>query len=236
VFDAVKSSSREPVAPLGLSAELPDEPPLSLSERAYRVIRDRLVMLDIRPGAPINEEQLGSSLGMGRTPVREALKRLEHERLVVAYPRRGTFATEVNITDLAHISEVRQQLEPVAAGRAARRATALERTALARLMDELNERARSDAGADALLRLDVRVHRALYAASHNPYLEDTLVRYDNLATRIWCLFAGRLPGMAGHVVEHGPLLSAVIDGDEDKAAALAADHVAGFEREIRALL
>ena len=67
-------------------------------------------MLDIRPGSPINEDQLSASLGMGRTPIREALKRLAHERLVVAYPRRGTFATDVNITDLAHISEVRQHL------------------------------------------------------------------------------------------------------------------------------
>ena len=66
---------------------------LSLAERAYRAIRDRLVMLEIRPGAPINEEQLGQSLGVGRTPVREALKRLQYERLITTYPRRGTFAT-----------------------------------------------------------------------------------------------------------------------------------------------
>ena len=85
----------------------PQVNPPSLAEQAYRFIRDRLVMLDIRPGSPINEEELGTALGMGRTPIREALKRLESERLVVAYPRRGTFATDVNISDLAHISEVR---------------------------------------------------------------------------------------------------------------------------------
>src|SRR5690242_16705671 len=80
----------------------------SFAERAYEIIRDRLVMLEIRPGAPINDDQLGRELGLGRTPVREALKRLERERLVVAYPRRGTFATDVKIADLGHISEVRQ--------------------------------------------------------------------------------------------------------------------------------
>src|SRR5688500_18203301 len=84
--------------------------PESLAERAYRTIRDRLVMLEIRPGAPINEDRLAQSLGVGRTPVREALKRLQYERLITTYSRRGTFATEVNITDLAHISEVRQEL------------------------------------------------------------------------------------------------------------------------------
>src|SRR6266487_3056090 len=144
-------------------------------------------MLDIRPGSPINEDQLGASLGIGRTPVREALKRLEYERLVVAYPRRGTFATDVNITDLTHISEVRQQLEPIAAAGAARRATGAERAALGELADQLRSPAMSRLDAADLMRMDLRTHRALYAATHNPFLDDTLTSYDNLATRIWCL-------------------------------------------------
>jgi DNA-binding GntR family transcriptional regulator len=208
----------------------------SLSERAYREIRDRLVMLDIRPGSPINEDQLGASLGIGRTPVREALKRLAHERLVVAYPRRGTFATDVQITDLAHISEVRQYLEPVAAADAARRATPQERASLADLASRLEGLAAAQLDARDLMRMDLQAHRALYAATHNPYLEDTLVRYDNLANRIWCLLIHRLPGMAGHVGEHAPLLHAVVAGDADRAAELARKHVTHFEQEVRALL
>ncbi|ARH89392.1 MULTISPECIES: GntR family transcriptional regulator [Streptomyces] len=206
---------------------------LSLAERAYRAIRDRLVMLEIRPGAPINEDQLAQSLGVGRTPVREALKRLQYERLITTYPRRGTFATDVNITDLAHISEVRQELEPLAAAQAARRATATDRatlTAVRRELESVDSRRRD---ADELMRLDLQVHRAIYAATHNPYLEDTLVRHDNLATRIWCLFVERMSDMAGHVEEHGPLIEAIIAGNPDKAAQLARDHVEGFERAIR---
>jgi DNA-binding GntR family transcriptional regulator len=209
---------------------------LSLAELAYRDIRDRLVMLAIRPGAPINDDQLAQALGFGRTPVREALKRLEYERLVVAYPRRGTFATEVNITDLTHISEVRQQLEPLAAAHAATRATAADRDTLARLTGELESPATAQVDGDSLLRLDLRVHRAIYAAAHNPYLEDTLIRYDNLATRIWCLFVDRLPGMAGHVGDHVPLLQAIADADAHKAAELTASHMAGFEQAIRQAL
>ncbi|MCW2768339.1 MAG: rspR 2 [Nocardioides sp.] len=208
----------------------------SLADRAYRGIRDRLVMLDIRPGSPINEDQLGASLGMGRTPVREALKRLAYERLVVAYPRRGTFATDVNITDLAHISEVRLHLEPIAAAGAARRATTEERAALGGQAARLKSEAMSGLDASALMRMDLQTHRALYAATHNPFLEDTLTRYDNLANRIWCLFMNRLPGMAGHVSEHGPLLEAVVAGDADRAAELARQHVLHFEREVRSLL
>lgn len=205
----------------------------SFAERAYRAIRDRLVMLEIRPGAPINEEQLAHSLGVGRTPVREALKRLQYERLVTTYPRRGTFATDVNITDLAHISEVRQELEPLAASQAARRATATDRATLTALKRELESADSGRQDAAELMHLDLQVHRAIYAATHNPYLEDTLVRHDNLATRIWCLFVDRLSDMAGHVEEHGPLIEAIVAGDPGKAAHLARSHVVGFEQAIR---
>jgi DNA-binding GntR family transcriptional regulator len=207
---------------------------LSLAERAYQVIRDRLVMLEIRPGAPINEDQRAQSLGVGRTPVREALKRLQYERLITTYPRRGTFATDVNITDLAHISEVRQELEPLAAAQAARRATATDRATLTALQRELVDSRRDEAAE--LMRLDLQVHRAIYAATHNPYLEDTLVRHDNLATRIWCLFIDRLSDMAGHVEVHGPLIEAIVAGEPDKAAQLARGHVENFERAIRAAI
>ncbi|MEH0573813.1 GntR family transcriptional regulator [Streptomyces sp. B21-108] len=218
------------------ATEQPGGEELSLAERAYRVVRDRLVMLEIRPGAPINEDQLAQSLGVGRTPVREALKRLQYERLIATYPRRGTFATDVNITDLAHISEVRQELEPLAAAQAARRATAADRATLTDLLGELQSPDSRPQDAAELMHLDLQVHRAIYAATHNPYLEDTLVRHDNLATRIWCLFVDRLTDMAGHVEEHGPLIEAIVAGDPDKAAQLARSHVEGFEQAIRAAI
>lgn len=208
----------------------------SSADRAYRTIRDRLVMLEIRPGTPINDEQLARDLGTGRTPVREALKRLESERLVVVYPRRGTFASDINITDLAHIFEVRQLIEPPAAAAAARKATTADRRSLSALLDDLDSDGRSADTPDALLALDLRVHRAVYAATHNPYFEDTLVGYDNLATRIWCLFIDQLPDLAGHVHEHVPLLRAVIDGDAEKAAELAHQHVVRFEAAIRSVI
>ncbi|RKS09227.1 DNA-binding GntR family transcriptional regulator [Nocardiopsis sp. Huas11] len=207
---------------------------ISLADQAYILIRDRLVMLEIQPGEPINEDRLSTELDMGRTPIREALKRLERDRMVVAYPRRGTFATDVHIADLAHISQVRRTLEPLAASSAAERATPADRAELT----ELRSRLEDDRGHDnaALLRTDVSVHRAIYRCVYNPFLEDTLISYDNLATRIWCVFIPRLSEVAGHVDEHIPLLTAVIEGDADKAAELALEHVAGFERAIRALI
>ena len=207
----------------------------SNADLAYQIIRERLIMLDIRPSEPINDEGLARQLGFGRTPVREALTRLERDRLVIAYPRRGTFATTVDITDLAHIQEIRRQLEPVVAARAATAASLETRVKLSELADQI---AKLDPRDDprTLLRFDVRVHTAIYKASGNPYLEDVLVCQDAHATRIWCLFLDRLSNVAEHVVEHVALLRAIIDGDADLAAKLATEHVIGFEQAVRAVL
>ncbi|MBB5912190.1 DNA-binding GntR family transcriptional regulator [Nocardia transvalensis] len=205
------------------------------ADSAYQEIRDRLVMLDIRPGDPINDDRLALELGVGRTPVREALKRLERDRLVIAYPRRGTFATGVDMTDLSDISEIRRQLEPVAAARAARTASQDTRDRLAALADQIAELADTEDPQD-LLRKDIRVHREIYRAAGNPHLEDILVGLDSHATRIWCLFLDRLPDVAGHVREHAGLLRAIVSGDADTASSLALAHVTGFEQAIRNLL
>jgi DNA-binding GntR family transcriptional regulator len=220
------------------SAALDGDPgePSSMAEAAYRAIQDQLIRLDIRPGAPISEEDLCQRLALGRTPVREALKRLEHERLVVTYPRRGTFATEINVTDLTYILEIRELMEPAAAASAARRATPADRAVFRALGRELAAETGLGERPDELMTLDMRIHRAVYAAAHNPYLEDTLIRYGNLATRIWCLFLDRLDGMAAHVGEHSVLLGALLDADADRAAEVARQHVVEFDKAVRAVI
>jgi DNA-binding GntR family transcriptional regulator len=211
--------------------------PVSLAEKAYFAVRDQLIMLDIQPGEPIDDEQLATSLGVGRTPVREALKRLEGDRLVVSYPRRGTFATGMDIADLAHISEIRLQLEPLAARRAAERAPRTTRTEFDELASRLEALDIVRTDRTEVMRWDVRVHRAIYRAAHNPHLEDVLIRYDNLATRIHCMFLDRLSTTDMHVVaEHVALLRTIAAGDADRADELAREHVLGFERAIRAVI
>ncbi|MDR6986692.1 DNA-binding GntR family transcriptional regulator [Paenarthrobacter nitroguajacolicus] len=208
----------------------------SLADTAYERLRDRLVMLDIKPGDLLNDDQLAKELDVGRTPVREALKRLELDRLVITYPRRGTFATRVEVTDLAFISEIRAQLEPLAAARAARMASASTKAHLREVMTAVEAFDVNRASVVETLRLDASVHQGIYAAAANPHLEDVLIRYDNLATRIWCMVLDRLPDLEHHVREHLDLLRAVIDGDEDKAAELARVHVSGFEQAVRQAL
>jgi DNA-binding GntR family transcriptional regulator len=210
---------------------------LSLAERAYRELRDRLIMLDIRPGEPINDGQLAAALGIGRTPVREALKRLEMDHLVVSYPRRGTFATIVDITALADVSELRRVLEPMAARKAALSANAAMRQELSTLAQDIKRLDEQGLGkASDLMSYDLSVHRSIYHAAGNPHLEETLIRLDNLATRIWCLVLDKLPSVTGHITEHVQLLEAIVDGDADKAADLALEHITSFEETIRQVL
>jgi DNA-binding GntR family transcriptional regulator len=184
----------------------------------------------------LHEDVLAKDLGVGRTPVREALKRLELDHLVVTYPRRGTFATRVEVTDLAFISEIRARLEPLAASRAAKVANLEDRNRLRLVKSALESFDLQNASVVETLRMDARVHRGIYSAAANPHLEDVLIRYDNLATRIWCMVLDRLPDLSRHVHEHLDLLDAVIDGDEARAAELARVHVDGFETEVRSAL
>src|SRR2546423_5044920 len=93
-------------------AETGDGPTPSNADLAYQLIRERLVMLDIRPSEPINDEGLARQLGFGRTPVREALKRLERDRLLISYSPRGAVPAPLDITAFAHIPEVPQPPEP----------------------------------------------------------------------------------------------------------------------------
>lgn len=208
-----------------------------LADRAYDELRDRIVTLKIAPGAPIDEDLIGEQLGMGRTPVREAIKRLSLENLVTVYPRRGTFASEINITDLAHISDVRVVLEGHAAYRAAQRVTAEQRLELESLLNALDGHDGDGAAPHAqLMSLDAAVHRFVYRAAGNPYLEETLNRYFNLSLRIWYLVLDRLPHIVARVDEHREVLQDIEAGDPERARDTMATHVETFAREIRAVL
>ena len=208
----------------------------SFADFAYRILCDELIVLDIKPGEPLNDDVISRRLGVGRTPIREAMKRLESDHLVVAYPRRGTFAAGVDITDLAEISEIRQLLEPAAAARAARHASPQLRSELRDFAREVGQLLPGMQSQQELMRLDLRVHRTIYRATGSRHLEDVLIRYDNLATRIWSLVLEKLPPVSEHIAQHIELLECIAAGDSDAAARLTTRHVTDFENLIRAVL
>jgi DNA-binding GntR family transcriptional regulator len=150
-----------------------------------------------------------------------------------ATPRKAGCAS---ISDLARISEIRAQLEPLAARRAAERSSRMGHAELEALATRTQHLDITQIDRAELMRWDLAVHRAIYRAAGNPHLEDVLIRYDNLATRIFCLFLDRLPTVDEHVREHAELLRAIAAGDADRADDLAHEHVLGFEQAIRGVI
>src|SRR5437867_2770565 len=206
----------------------------SQSEEAYLRLLERIVSLEMRPGSVVNEARLREELKIGRTPIREALQRLARENLVRSIPHRGTFVTDVNITDLARITEVRLVLEAHAARLAADKLTTQDRQAIEELLELLRRGYVTD--QRDLMQLDQQIHRLIYRSAHNPFLEATLERYFNLSLRLWYLVLDREVRLREAVDEHVELLQAILAGDGQRAEDIMRRHVSGFEREIRKVL
>lgn len=213
---------------------LPKASARSQSERAYLLIRDQIVTLKLAPGSVIEEAQLRQELGLGRTPIREALQRLAHENLVIFVPHRGTFVADINLTDLHRLTEVRAELEGYAARLAAERAAASDRTLMKALMSELD--AIDEADVHNLMRLDQRIHRQVYQATRNAFLQAMLEESFNLSLRIWFLGLDRGVRLKEAVEEHRQLLDAIVHHDADRAESVMRQHVMGFEQAIRKVL
>ena len=207
----------------------------SLSDQAYYRIRELIVTLELAPGSLVSERELMGLLGVGRTPVREALRALARERLVEVYPRRGMFVSSVEVRDLAGLSEVRNTLEPRAARLAAERATDVDRTRIDGLLDELDA-VGAEPSERVLIDLDQRIHRHIYDCTHNAFLATTLNEYYVLTLRIWFLALDRVPRLGDAVREHRALLEAIRDGDADRAEEAMRRHVRGFEEAMRRVL
>lgn len=204
----------------------------SLAERAYRDIRRLIVTLELAPGAVISEPDLQDRLGMGRTPIREALRRLANEHLVEVYPRRGMFVAALDPRDLTAISELREELEPFAARLAAARRTDADLDVIDALLDAM---AATGARPDMrdLIELDQRVHHHVYLCAHNDYLRGVLEQHYMHALRIWFLALDKVTHLPEAMDENRDLLLAIRDGDADRAAAIMTSHVEGFEADVR---
>jgi DNA-binding GntR family transcriptional regulator len=202
-----------------------------VAERAYVELRDRIVTLHLPPGTVLREDTLMEEMGIGRTPLREAVKRLALENLVDVQPRRGTFVSAVEAADIQNITEVRAELEAYAAELAALRLDPETRTKAEALLHELEELdGRGD--QERLMRFDERIHRFTWKATHNPYLMQTLERYFTHSLRIWYLVLDRVPTLGHAVHDQTQLLEAILDRNGPHARTIMHEHVLAFQREI----
>ena len=204
-----------------------------VAERAYLELRDRIVTLRLAPGTVLREDELMRAMDMGRTPLREAVKRLALENLVAVQPRRGTFVTAVEAADITNIAEVRAELEGYAAELAAQRMDPQARATAEALLHEVEELSRPD-DQDWLIRFDERIHHFTWEVSRNPYLIETLERYFTHSLRIWYLVLDRVPGLGHAVHDQTQLLQALLDGDSGAARAVMREHILAFQREVLA--
>jgi DNA-binding GntR family transcriptional regulator len=204
-----------------------------VAERAYVELRDRIVTLRLAPGTALREDELMRAMGIGRTPLREAVKRLALENLVAVQPRRGTFVTAVEASDIVNITEVRAELEGYAAELAALRMNGEARAAAEALVDEIEEVTQPHE-QEWLMRFDERIHHFIWEASGNPYLIETLERYFTHSLRIWYLVLDRVPGLGHAVHDQMHLLEALLERDGARARTIMREHVLAFQREILA--
>jgi len=220
-------------------ADLWDGDPESLADLAYLRLREEIIGVELAPGTLLREEDLTRRLGVGRTPVREAVQRLHRDGFVTIIPRRGTLVSEINITDLAGIYEVRAHLESWAARLAAERAGAADRAEAQGLLSELDAMTPGE-GYKHLLALDRRIHRFAYRCAQNAHLAETLDQYHNLSLRILNVAMKRYPKLTPSLDEvvhdQRRLLEAILRGDGAAAETTAVEHVTRFEREIRRVI
>ena len=204
-----------------------------LADQAYYRLRELIVTIELAPGSPISEPELMLRLGLVRTPVREAVRMLQRDRLIDVFPRRGMLVSAINAGDLAALTEVRGTLEAEASSLAAGRATSEDRARVVALLEALE---RAEGGERGLIGLDQRIHRQIWETAHNPFLAATLEEYYMQTLRIWFLALHRLEQLGDSIGEHRDLLSAIRDGRPADAADAARRHVAGFERAVRSVL
>lgn len=195
----------------------------NLRGRAYEEIRRRILASELPPGSALSEYQLSASLQISRTPIREALRRLEGEGLVVAIAQRGTFVAEMSARDIMEIYQVREQLEALAARVAAER---IGQEGASILEAELIQALASLADTPGLaLAADSRLHKQLIAVTQNQRMQNILSTLDDQVHIIRSLASSSAARIHQMTAEHLEIIRAVRAGDADGAEGAMRRHL-----------
>lgn len=203
----------------------------SLANRAYALVEEMIVTLELSPGAVVSESELSRHIDIGRTPLREALQRLAEDRLVNILPRRGIMVTEINLRDHLALLETRRVLDRLIGTRAARRAEPSDRLALEACAAAMHEAADADE-LGAFMRLDHEFDQIVTAAARNPFAADAAAPLHAHCRRFWYRFKadGDLKRSAQL---HERSMRAIAAGNEEQAAEASdtlAEYLKAFAR------
>jgi DNA-binding GntR family transcriptional regulator len=200
----------------------------SLAETAYRRLEEAIVTLEIAPGSALTEAQLIALVGLGRTPVREALIRLSQHGMVEILPRKGVVVADINAIDVMAALDAREVLEKLVVSDAARRAGPSERIAIVDLAKAMRQAA-DHGDAAAYMRLDKQLDAAVASAARSPYASRAVEPLQALIRRAWYHFE-RQEDLAQAAQYHAVLAQAIAAADA-QAAAQASDALMAHLRE-----
>lgn len=192
----------------------------SLKERAYRMIRERIIDCTLAPGMLINEKELIEEIGVSRTPIREALNRLEHEKLVRIVLQRGVFVTELTLKNIEDLCEIRELVEPYFARAAALNAG----ESVLKQYEEFFMHA-LDFDYEKVIQTDRNFHRYVASFSDNDYLIQMMMNVYAQNERLRMLSC-RLPSrVTVAAAEHLAIIRAMLKRDADSAAEAMRTHM-----------
>ena len=177
-----------------------------------------IVTLQVAPGTPVSEQELAQQLGIGRTPIREALQRLAREGLVSIMPRRGILVSAVDVKRQLRLLEVRRELERLIARSAARRATDEERARFEELAQRFEKSARVNDDV-AFMRTDREFNTLCSQASHNEFAAGAMSLMHSLSRRFWYIHYKQAADMPLTAKLHADIARAIAKGNEDRAGA-----------------
>jgi len=204
----------------------------SLSNRVFKALRDKIVFMDYPPGMNLSEKELCKSFKVSRTPLREAIRRLEEMNLVTVIPRYGTYVSQVEINEIRCAFEVKIRLEALAGEVAAKRITADKLEELHTIIQGA-EGLLKEGGARGMIEIDTNFHEIIYQSTQNPILQEILINLQSRCARLWNASLSEsipIPEVIGQLRE---IYQALKSRDSEKTARLLENHVRHFIDQIK---
>jgi DNA-binding GntR family transcriptional regulator len=195
---------------------------------AYRRVRDLILRTELPPGAALNEADLMRRIGVGRTPLRDALHLLQHEGLVEILPRKGTFVSQVTVGDLQQIFEVRNGIEDIVARAAAARADSKD----VRAIRTLAQRASAVNQPESDVSIDQEFHARLLEIAGNRYLLEMYQRLADASLRLLYLTRCGMEPPEDQARTIRRAADALEDRDAGALGKVLRDHVRAFRDRV----